>query len=115
MTPADDALRDLLTTERARTAERVSALTRDLEVIVEASRLVSTDDEHDPEGSTIAFERSQTGTFLEDARRRLVELDGALERLEAGGYGVCANCGRPVAIERLLARPTAMTCIECAS
>ncbi len=111
--PAD--IRELLTAERARAAERVSALSRDLEAIVEASRLVSTDDEHDPEGSTIAFERSQTGTFLEDARRRLLELDSALERLETGEYGVCVNCGRPIAVERLLARPTATTCIECAT
>lgn len=115
MTPADSELRALLAAERARTAERVNALSRDLEVIVEASRLVSTDDEHDPEGSTIAFERSQTGTFLEDARKRLEELDSALERLEDGGYGVCANCGRPIAAERLLARPTATTCIDCAT
>ncbi|GAB3830708.1 TraR/DksA family transcriptional regulator [Kribbella italica] len=114
MPPADDELRALLTAERARTADRVSALSGDLEAIVEASRLVSTDDEHDPEGSTIAFERSQTGTFLKDARQRLEELDGALGRLERGGYGVCSDCGRPIAVERLLARPTATACIECA-
>ncbi|MGC4938469.1 TraR/DksA family transcriptional regulator [Kribbella sp. DT2] len=115
MTPADGELRALLAAERARAAERVNALSGDLEAIVEASRLVSTDDEHDPEGSTIAFERSQTGTFLEDARTRLEELDSALKRLESGAYGVCVTCGRPIAVDRLLARPTATTCIECAT
>jgi RNA polymerase-binding protein DksA len=107
--------RDLLAAERAGTADRVIALSRDLEAIMEASRLVSTDDEHDPEGSTIAFERSQTAALLADARQRLTELDEALTRVETGEYGVCAVCGRPIAPDRLRARPTATTCIECAT
>jgi DnaK suppressor protein len=107
--------RDLLAAERAGTAERVNALSHDLEAIMEASRLVSTDDEHDPEGSTIAFERSQTSALLADARQRLTELDEALARVKTGEYGVCATCGRPIAAERLSARPTATTCIECAT
>ena len=82
---------------------------------MEASRLVATDDEHDPEGSTIAFERSQTTTFLDDARKHLADLDGALNRLEADDYGRCEHCGNPIAVGRLLARPTARTCINCAS
>jgi RNA polymerase-binding protein DksA len=107
--------RELVAAERAGTAERVNALSRDLEAIMEASRLVSTDDEHDPEGSTIAFERSQTSALLADARKRLTELDEALARVETGRYGVCAHCGRPIAAERLSARPTATTCIDCAT
>lgn len=108
-------LRAALTADRAATAERVAALTADLEAIVEAARLVATDDEHDPEGSTIAFERSQTTTFLDDARRHLADLDSALERLDADGYGHCEVCGNPIAPARLLARPTARTCIDCAT
>jgi DnaK suppressor protein len=112
---SDPELRAALTADRAGTAERIVALTADLETIMEASRLVATDDEHDPEGSTIAFERSQTTTFLEDARKHLADLDSALARLDAGDYGSCANCGRPIATGRLLARPTARTCIDCAT
>ncbi|TWD83195.1 TraR/DksA family transcriptional regulator [Kribbella amoyensis] len=115
MSPDDQQVRTALAADRAATAERVAALTRDLEAIVEASRLVATDDEHDPEGSTIAFERSQTTTLLADARRRLAELDQALVRVEAGSYGRCETCGRPIATERLLARLTTRTCIDCAS
>jgi DnaK suppressor protein len=107
-------LHALLAADRAATADRIAALSQDLEALVEAAHLVATDDEHDPEGSTIAFERSQTSVFLADARKRLADLDSALERIEAGDYGRCERCGKPIAAERLLARPSARTCIDCA-
>ncbi|GAA1657765.1 TraR/DksA C4-type zinc finger protein [Kribbella alba] len=115
MASSDQQLRALLAADRAVTADRVAALSQDIEAIVEAARLVATDDEHDPEGSTIAFERSQTTAFLADARKHLDDLDSALERIEAGDYGRCELCGQPIAPERLLARPAARTCINCAS
>jgi RNA polymerase-binding transcription factor DksA len=111
----DPELRGALLADRAGTANRIAALTADLETIMEASRLVATDDEHDPEGSTIAFERSQTTTFLDDARKHLADLDSALERLDAGDYGRCEVCGGAIATGRLLARPAARTCIGCAT
>jgi RNA polymerase-binding protein DksA len=48
----------------------------------------------------------------ERAQLRLVE--DALERLEAGTYGTCRSCGRPIAAERLEAIPWAALCIDCA-
>jgi DnaK suppressor protein len=110
----DERVQDVLAAERESTAERLAALERDLEGIVEAGRLVATDDEHDPEGSTIAFERSQTGAFIEDARKHLADLDSALERIAAGDYGICEKCAEPIAAERLMVRPAARTCISCA-
>ena len=79
-----------------------------------ASRSSNADDEHDPEGATIAFERQQLAALLDQARRRLADVEAALERRAAGRYGVCENCGRPIAPERLAARPAARTCIDCA-
>ena len=76
---------------------------------------VATDDEHDPEGTTIAFERAQVSALLDRARRCIAELDEALERLDAGRYGVCVDCGGPIAPDRLVARPSARTCIACAN
>jgi DnaK suppressor protein len=43
----------------------------------------------------------------------LHEVDLALGRLEAGGFGICASCGREIGQARLLATPTVQTCIEC--
>jgi DnaK suppressor protein len=115
MASLDQQLRALLAADRAATADRIAALTQDIEAIVEAARLVATDDEHDPEGSTIAFERSQATAFLADARKHLDDLDNALERIDAGDYGRCERCGQPIAPERLLARPATRTCISCAT
>jgi RNA polymerase-binding transcription factor DksA len=113
--PGDEELRSLLTADRVATTQRIASLSDDLAAIVEASRLVATDDEHDPEGSTIAFERSQTTKFLEDARKHLAEVDDALDRLSSGLYRQCAVCGGPIDPARLEARPAARTCIGCAA
>ena len=39
----------------------------------------------------------------------------ALQRIEDGSYGECANCGNDIAAGRLEARPEAALCIECAN
>jgi RNA polymerase-binding transcription factor DksA len=113
MTTTD--LHSLLASERASTAAQIEALTRDLRGIIEASTSVATDDEHDPEGATIAFERAQVAALLTRARQRLDDLDRAIERFGEGTYGRCERCGQPIAPERLVARPAARTCIACAS
>ena len=98
-----------------RTTERLAALTGDYAGIVEASKDSNADDEHDPEGATIAFERSQVGTLVEEARHQLAEVEAARARLADGTYGTCERCGEPIGEGRLEARPTARTCIRCAS
>ena len=81
--------------ERERTVVRLAALTDDYAEVVEASRWTNADDEHDPEGQTIAYERSRTGALGAQTRAHLAEVDAALARLAAGTYGVCERCGRP--------------------
>jgi DnaK suppressor protein len=97
-----------------RTRQRLAALSGDYAGIVEASRDSNADDEHDPEGSTIAFERSQVGTLVADARHRLAEIESALTRLADGSYGLCESCGEQIPTARLEARPTARLCVSCA-
>jgi RNA polymerase-binding transcription factor DksA len=111
---ADDA-RAALEAERAITLDRIQAMSAEFDEIVAGSADSNADDEHDPEGSTIAFERAQTAVLLQDARAYLEELDGAAARLDAGSYGTCARCGGPIAAARLLARPATRTCISCAA
>lgn len=107
--------RTTLDEERRETLTRLSTLTGDFTAIVEASEGSNADDEHDPEGATIAFERSQLDALVQQARHHVSEIDAALERLDADTYGICERCGRPIAPGRLEARPVARTCIECAS
>ncbi len=105
---------DPLGAERVAAQAQIEALTREFDDVVAASRASNADDEHDPEGATIAFERQQVAALLEQARRRLADVDAAVSAWEAGTYGRCESCGRPIAPERLVARPTARTCIDCA-
>ena len=88
---------------------------RSFEETVDASTDSNADDEHDPEGATIAFERSQLKTLIHQAQRHLDEIDGARTRLTSGRYGLCETCGQPISPGRLDARPQARTCIGCAS
>ena len=108
-------LQQLLTDDRERISNLIASLTGDLTSIVEATQLTATDDEHDPEGSTIAFERSRTSTQLASANQHLVDVDTALQKIAEGTYGRCERCGTPISVERLLVRPAARTCIACAA
>ncbi|MGO4663752.1 TraR/DksA C4-type zinc finger protein [Terrabacter sp. 2TAF16] len=101
-----------LTADRATEVERITGLRREFTEVVEASAANIADDEHDPEGSTIAYERTQIGALIEQAERHLVEIDAALQRIADGGYGRCEVCGEAIPDERLRARPTARTCMS---
>ncbi len=111
----DPGIRAALDAERGATLDRMAALQRDFDGIVASAALVGADDEHDPEGATIAFERAQLAALLDQARDQLAGLDQALTRLSQGRYGRCERCGRPIAPARLAARPAAPTCISCAA
>jgi RNA polymerase-binding protein DksA len=109
-----DPMRARLEAEREQALARLAALISEFDEVVAASRDTNADDEHDPEGATIAFERSQVGALASQARRNLAEVDAAMTRLDEGTYGVCERCGQPIGAERLEARPTARLCILCA-
>lgn len=100
---------------RAEATARVASLDEQHRGIVEGSRWTTDDDEHDPEGSTIAFERAAVASMLRDARQELRDLDEAEGRVDAGTYGLCERCGREIADVRLDALPAARRCIECNS
>ena len=91
---------------------RISRLSDDMAALIAASRDSNADDEHDPEGQTIAYERSQLSAVTTQAMKHLTEVDAAIERVATGGYGVCEMCGMPIDEARLEARPTARTCIQ---
>jgi RNA polymerase-binding transcription factor DksA len=102
-----------LSKERDATEQRIAALTRELNSLLETA--TTSDDEHDPEGATLAFERAQTQSLLSQARDELDDLDHAEQRLRDGTYGICERCGRPISQQRLAALPVARICIRCAN
>ena len=106
--------RPTLAEARERARRRIAELTEVFDGIVESSDTANLDDEHDPEGATVAFERTQVAALLDQARAQIVELDDAEDRRRRGVYGVCEQCGQPIAPERLEAQPAARRCVECA-
>ena len=100
---------------RTATKRRAESLVRSFDGIVEATSDVATDDEHDPEGHTIAWERQQIAALLDETRLTLTGIAAAEQRLDAGLYGMCTTCGREIAVERLDALPATPSCVECAT
>ena len=104
----------VLTAEQAETADRLAVLKGDFDAVVAASADSNADDEHDPEGATIAYERSQLSALIQQAERHLADVSRALASVEEGTYGLCERCGCRIPQERLEARPVARTCVACA-
>lgn len=104
-----------LANEQVAAGARATALARDIAVIVEATKAGATDDEHDPEGATVAFERAQAMAMLEETRVQIADLEAAQQRVADGTYGRCERCHQDIDPERLVARPSATLCIGCAS
>lgn len=107
MSAADD-----LGLARDEARARIAALEAQIASIVETASSSSGDDEHDPEGQTIAYDRAQAQALLARARADLAEVDAAFARLDAGTYGICEVCGREIPGERLEARPAARRCVR---
>jgi RNA polymerase-binding transcription factor DksA len=101
--------------EQERAARRVASLEAVVATIVEGSELTSTDDEHDPEGATIAYERAQASALLRQARADCEALVNTRRQLDEGHRVVCSVCGRDIDVERLAALPTTTRCVRCAA
>jgi RNA polymerase-binding transcription factor DksA len=109
----EHAAGDALARRRAEAAARVEQLRAELGA-VRSARSENTDDEHDPEGTTLSQLWSQVSGVLDAAVRELDELDAAIERVASGDYGICRRCGQAIDPARLDARPGAALCIDCA-
>jgi DnaK suppressor protein len=79
-----EAAAQLLAEQRAGGLARLSRLEQEFAGIVESGS-GGADDEHDPEGATLAFERQHLGALISDVRRHLAEIDAAVCRLDDGG------------------------------
>jgi DnaK suppressor protein len=63
-------------------------------------------------GSNLS-ETDRTQAVLEAAKVQLLAVLEALQRIEHGTYGTCADCGSPIPDGRLDARPEAARCVNC--
>ena len=116
--PADstlDEVRARILAERRRLQSLVDSLTANFDDLTEAADASPPDDEHDPEGHTIAYERSQLSARRTDYLRTIDELAAAELRLGDAGAGLCAQCEEPIPHERRVAVPTTTRCVRCAS
>src|SRR5258707_14492121 len=104
----------VLAAQRHSTEARIAALQRDFDAIVSSGASASADDEHDPEGSSTAFDRQHVAALLGQARDQLAAISRAAGRLAEGTYGECEPCRRSIGAQRLTARPAAATCVRCA-
>ena len=103
---------------RAELESEVAALRADLAKAASdiAERLTDAvrdagDDQAD--AGTKAFEREQELALTQNAGELLLQTERALDRIDAGTYGVCESCGKPIGKARLLAFPRAILCVEC--
>ena len=107
-------IRRRLETERGAALARVRSMRAELDGFMAESADTNADDEHDPEGPTIAYQRAQLVTLLDRSRSSAEDLDRALDRLDRGDYRVCERCQGEIPPDRLEARPATRTCVHCA-
>jgi DnaK suppressor protein len=104
-----------LADEQATTTARLHSLRTEFDAIVDGSVDANVDDEHDPEGSTIAFERALVSALMVEADEYLSELGWAADRLNRQTYAVCEACGGTINDDRLRARPASRSCVRCST
>jgi RNA polymerase-binding transcription factor DksA len=114
MTSDDARFRALLGELRAQASARLAATRATLDELAHDREGSNDDDEHDPEGVTLSSEWSRLTGLADAAAAELQEVDDAIARLDAGTYGVCASCGKPIPPARLEVRPFATHCVACA-
>ena len=112
-----DLAESRLNTDREQVLRRLADLQREFAAIVTSARdgSAGSDDEHDPEGATLAFERQHIAALVAQAREHLAAAEAALRKIDSGMYEICDMCGGPIGAERLAARPSALICIRCAA
>jgi DnaK suppressor protein len=111
--PNFDELRQRLLAERERLESEIRAVAeqpadyRTTEISWYGNHLADTGTDTFEDEKALALEAHLTGM--------LNQVNGALERMDHGTYGICENCHEPISPERLEALPYATTCLKCAS
>ena len=107
-----DRFRRELESERDRLRAALDTVNHSVSLVEETGDLSIGTDDHIADSATETYMRELDDGLGENAEHLLAEIDGALHRIEAGTYGVCVVCGRPIGEERLAAVPYATLCID---
>lgn len=108
-----ERFRNLLVEERQRVKNAIDYLHEENPGSIEEETGEQTHfDQHLADAATVTFDRELDYTLEENSEAVLARIDAALARIEAGTYGTCRMCGRPIPEERLEARPWTDLCIE---
>ena len=100
--------------------ERLTEVIREIDEEREEVRLSETSSERSPdpntaEGGSLAFELEKELSVAQNAEDLLRKVGKAMESIEEGTYGICADCGKPIPVARLDALPYATRCVDCAA
>ena len=96
--------------------EQVERLAAAAEELAQAEQAPDLGDEQGfGEADPISVERDRLLSLRALSRQRLDDIDAAVRRLDAGAYGACRSCRRPIPVVRLEAVPEATQCVSCAS
>ena len=106
-----ERFRNVLEGERARLLHAAKAVHHDGSLLEETGDLAIGSGDHLADSASETYMRELDEGLEENAEHILLEIDDALERIEDGTYGLCADCGAPIGEERLLAVPYATLCI----
>lgn len=102
--------------EKERLEDQIADYERDLE----EARLTESSSDRSPdpgnaEASSMKLEYAKELSIEQNTLDLLSKANRALERIEAGTYGMCESCGKAIPVERLEALPYSTLCVECAS
>ena len=87
-------------------------LKRSLAEVWPREALTAGEGKYDVSVDHVKAKRRASG-FYDRLQERRAEIFGALERIQRGSYGCCANCGEPITYRRLEVVPETHTCIRC--
>lgn len=106
--------RQLLLTERAKLADEIKSIAEEASKSPrEASGDLSAYTVHMADMAADTYERELSMNIVSNEQEMLYQIDDALKRIDEGAYGVCQQCGQPIAMSRLKAVPSALLCIGC--
>jgi len=111
-----ERFRKRLEEERERLEEQIA----DYQRVLEEARLTESSSDRSPdpgnaEASSMKLEYAKELSIEQNTLDLLSKANRALERVEAGTYGICETCGKAIPVERLDVLPHSTLCVECAS